>query len=103
MEKHPGQQDGKEAAENESIKLIPQPTDDPTDPLNWSTAKKLSTLFIVTLAGFIGLAQTVAANSGYFVQAGLYGKTAVQLSYGVSVFLSFHNFFPFPFVLGGEE
>ena len=65
------------------INLIPQPSTSPADPLNWSTIKKLSTLFIVTLAGFIGLAQTVAANSGYFIQAKLYGKTAVQLSYGV--------------------
>lgn len=70
--------------QNEGIKLIPQPTNDPADPLNWSTPKKLLTLFIVTLAGFIGLTQTVAANSGYFVQAELYGKTAVQLSYGTS-------------------
>ena len=70
---------------NKGIKLIPQPTNDPADPLNWSSAKKLLTLFIVTLAGFIGLAQTVAANSGYFVQAELYGKTPVQLSYGVGV------------------
>ncbi|KAL8947192.1 MAG: hypothetical protein Q9222_006500 [Ikaeria aurantiellina] len=66
------------------ITLIPPPTEDPRDPLNWSLGKKLTTLFIVTLAGFVGLAQTVATNSGYFIQAKLYHKSAVQLSYGTS-------------------
>ena len=67
----------------DGIILSPQPSDDPADPLNWSMTRKFTTLCIITLAGFIGLAQTVAANSGYFVQARLYDKSAVQVSYGV--------------------
>lgn len=72
------------------ITLYPQPSDDPADPLNWSMTKKLLTLCIVTLAGFIGLTQTLAANSGFFVQAELYGKTAVELSYGVRLCSPWH-------------
>ena len=71
------------------IILIPNPTASPSDPLNWPVYKKLLTLTIVTLAGFIGLAQTVALNSGYFIQAKLYEKTPVQLSYGVRNSLHF--------------
>ena len=67
----------------DGIALYPQPSDDPADPLNWSLTSKIFTLFIVALAGGIGAAQVLALNSGYFIQAELYGKTAVQLSYGV--------------------
>ena len=66
------------------IVLIPQPTDDPHDPLNWSPRRKLLILFIVTAAAFSGYAQTVANQSGYFRQADVYGTTAVRLSYSVS-------------------
>jgi len=34
--------------------LIPQPTADPNDPLNWSWRKKHMMLFIVSLTGFLG-------------------------------------------------
>ena len=33
--------------------LIPQPSDDPNDPLNWSTTKKHVILFIVSLCAFL--------------------------------------------------
>lgn len=33
--------------------LIPQPSDDPNDPLNWSPARKHVILFIVSLAAFL--------------------------------------------------
>ena len=66
------------------IVLIPQPTDDPLDPLNWSRKKKLLTLFIVSTAAFAGYAQNVANQSGYFRQAEVYETTAVRLTYSVS-------------------
>lgn len=34
--------------------LIPQPSDDPQDPLNWSTWKKTMILYIVALTAFTG-------------------------------------------------
>lgn len=33
--------------------LIPQPSDDPQDPLNWSTVKKHIILFIISFAAFL--------------------------------------------------
>ena len=71
---------------SDGVALFPQPSDDPADPLNWSLTRKLMSLFIVALAGGIGTAQVLASNSGYFVQAKLYEKTAVELSYGVMLF-----------------
>lgn len=68
----------------DGVLLVPQPTDDPSDPLNWSLWKKVATLFIVSLASFIGIAQALANQSGFISQAKLYGKTPVELSYSVS-------------------
>ena len=34
--------------------LIPQPSEDPNDPLNWSSFKKHMILFIVALSAFLG-------------------------------------------------
>ena len=34
--------------------LIPQPSDDPEDPLNWSTWKKTMILYIIALTAFTG-------------------------------------------------
>ena len=95
------------------IALVPQPTDDPHDPLvcgsergkhspfpttgvykitdlylsllkNWSTAKKSTTFCIVCLASFAGIIQALANTSGFFAQAELYHKTPVDISYSVS-------------------
>ncbi|EXJ71091.1 uncharacterized protein A1O5_06084 [Cladophialophora psammophila CBS 110553] len=64
--------------------LVPQPTDDPHDPLNWSASKKGVTLMLVSLVSFSTSLQAVANNSGFFVQAEVYHKTAIQLSYSAS-------------------
>lgn len=66
------------------IVLVPQPSDDPADPLNWPMWRKVVVLSIVSLASFIGIAQSLANQSGFFVQGAVYHKTAVQLSYSVS-------------------
>lgn len=34
-------------------RLIPQPSDDPNDPLNWSRVKKHAILFVVAAAAFL--------------------------------------------------
>ncbi|KAG7427763.1 Efflux pump rdc3 [Fusarium oxysporum f. sp. raphani] len=67
------------------VTLVPQPSDDPRDPLNWSTWKKTVTLAIVTLAAFAGVLQSLANASGFAQQAALYHKTSVQQSYSLSV------------------
>ncbi|OQU96072.1 hypothetical protein CLAIMM_02208 [Cladophialophora immunda] len=64
--------------------LVPQPTDDPQDPLNWPRSKKVVTLALVSLVSFSTSLQAVANNSGFFVQGEIYHKTAIQLSYSAS-------------------
>lgn len=66
------------------IILVPQPSNDPSDPLNWPMSKKLMTLFIISLASFIGIGQALANQAGFPIQAKLYGKTPLQVSYSVS-------------------
>ncbi|KIW19389.1 hypothetical protein PV08_03684 [Exophiala spinifera] len=66
------------------IALVPQPTDDPEDPLNWSTARKSTTLAILCLASFAGIVQALANSAGFFVQAELYHKSPVDVSYSLS-------------------
>lgn len=64
--------------------LVPHPSEDPADPLNWPMSKKIFTLTLVSVSAFIGIAQALANQSGFFVQAGLYNKTPVEMSYSVS-------------------
>jgi hypothetical protein len=93
-----------------TVVLVPQPTDDPQDPLvglslefpyltqragnyhncrtdewtqNWSQSRKYSILAIICLAGFSGLASSLANQLGFEPQAELYGKTLTEISYTV--------------------
>lgn len=68
----------------EGIILVPQPSSDPADPLNWPMWRKIVILAIVSLSGFIGIAAATANQGGLFFQAELYHKTPVETSYGVS-------------------
>jgi hypothetical protein len=43
----------KTASDGKTV-LIPQPSDDPQDPLNWPTWKKTMVLYIVSLTAFTG-------------------------------------------------
>lgn len=45
-------QDVKTAADGHTV-LIPQPTTDPNDPLNWSPMKKHLTLFVISVVSFM--------------------------------------------------
>lgn len=69
------------------VVLVPRPSDDPADPLNWSMTKKVLILALVSLSSFIGVAQALANQSGFFVQASLYHKSPMQMSYSVGYLL----------------
>lgn len=45
--------EGVRYAEDGHTRLIPQPSDDPNDPLNWSWRKKHIILFVVAAAAFL--------------------------------------------------
>lgn len=64
--------------------LIPKPSSDPQDPLNWPLSKKLLTLGIVSFASCIGLAQQLANQAGFVPQAILYHVSPIKVSYSVS-------------------
>jgi hypothetical protein len=64
--------------------LIPQPSEDPRDPLNWSMTKKIATLAIVSFASCINLAQSIANQASFVPQAALYHVQPVEVSYSVS-------------------
>lgn len=92
----------------DNVVLIPQPSDDPKDPLvspcihventlhsfprltcftfkNWPQSKKYTILAILSLTAFSGLASSLANQLGLEAQAELYGKTLTELSYTVGL------------------
>ncbi len=64
----------------EGIFLVPQPTSDPADPLNWPTWRKIVILATVSLAAFIAVVEATANQTGFVYQAKLYHKTPVEIS-----------------------
>ena len=66
------------------VKLVPQPTDDAQDPLNWPLRKKALTLGIVSFASFVSIVQAICHQSDFSVQGKTYGKTPTEMSYTVS-------------------
>lgn len=83
------------------IVLVPQPSDDPNDPLvtlasttgyyhvlipfqNWSQRKKYAILATLCMASFAGLALSLANQLAFGAQAKTYHKSLTQVSYTVS-------------------
>lgn len=63
------------------LPLVPQPSDDPNDPLNWSQSKKMAILTIMSTLAFFGSFALAVMNPAY-AQVGLaLDRTAVQASY----------------------
>lgn len=60
---------------------MPQPSDDPNDPLNWSWAKKHIILFIVALAAFGGDFGSGAGIPCVIPQAAEWGMSPVRVNY----------------------
>ncbi|KAL2014532.1 hypothetical protein VTN00DRAFT_2057 [Thermoascus crustaceus] len=67
-----------------NIVLVPQPSDDPRDPLNWSQGKKCGILSILCLAAFSGMASALANQLGFGAQAKTYRKELGELAYTIS-------------------
>ncbi|RKU48547.1 hypothetical protein DL546_007440 [Coniochaeta pulveracea] len=63
------------------IILIPQPSDDPRDPLNWTFAKKARIVAVLFLAMFVGFSAPFCGQLNLAQQAALYHKTVVQITY----------------------
>ncbi|KAJ7800777.1 MFS general substrate transporter [Mycena olivaceomarginata] len=63
------------------LPLIPQPSDDPEDPLNWSRGQKYIIVCIASLVAFMGGFALASSNPAY-AQIGLaLGVSAIEASY----------------------
>ncbi|KAG8170048.1 hypothetical protein KVR01_000793 [Diaporthe batatas] len=66
---------------DDGIVLIPRPSDDAEDPLNWSFSRKSVNLAILFLGLFVGFAAPFCGQLNLLQQAALYHKTTVQITY----------------------
>ncbi|KAJ7463674.1 MFS general substrate transporter [Mycena latifolia] len=67
--------------DHKGLPLIPQPSDDPEDPLNWSRGQKYIIVVIVSLVAFFGLFAISTTNPAYAQIALALDVTVVQASY----------------------
>jgi len=73
-----------EKPQHDGIVLIPKPSDDPRDPLNWPFRKKCIIVGVLSTAMFAGYAAPFCGQLNLTQQAKLYHKTPVQITYFVS-------------------
>ena len=78
------------------LPLVPQPSNDPYDPLNWPTAQKLLILIIICVWSFMGTLNMIAVAPGFFaiskdfnsdINIATYLVGAPLLAYGVASLL----------------
>jgi hypothetical protein len=67
----------------DGIVLIPQPLDDPGDPLNWPFRRKCIIIATLSIAMFAGYAAPFCGQLNLTQQAILYHKTVVEITYFV--------------------
>ncbi|KZV68354.1 MFS general substrate transporter [Peniophora sp. CONT] len=60
--------------------LWPQPTDDPEDPLNWTTRRKTLQMIIITLAAIVPDFQSAAGIPALFPLAAQFGTTTGEIN-----------------------
>ncbi|KAK3191879.1 hypothetical protein K4F52_001922 [Lecanicillium sp. MT-2017a] len=68
-----------EKTDGKDFILIPQPSDDPEDPLNWPMRKKLVIFACVCLAGFAGQMSPNSNQLTFILQIPTYHKTQADL------------------------
>jgi hypothetical protein len=73
---------GSEKAQDRIV-LIPQPLEDPRDPLNWPFRKKCIIIATLSIAVFAGYAAPFCGQLNLTQQAKLYHKTVVEITYFV--------------------
>ncbi|KAF7344265.1 MFS general substrate transporter [Mycena venus] len=67
--------------DHKGLPLIPQPSDDPEDPLNWSRAQKYLIVCIASLVAFFGTFSHATANPAYAQIGVALGVSAIDASY----------------------
>ncbi|KAF2235273.1 polyamine transporter [Viridothelium virens] len=79
---------GHPASSPSTLLLIPQPSSNPEDPLNWTTFRKYRLLALVCLASFAGNVAALSGQFAYPVQSKTYKVTILESSYSVSAAIS---------------
>ena len=65
--------------------LIPQPTDDPNDPLNWSSFKKHMILAIISMAAFLGDFQGGVGIPTILLQGAEWNRLPNEINYALNL------------------
>lgn len=68
---------------SDKVVLIPQPSDDPRDPLNWPMWRKVLATLPLCITVFTGYSTAFNGQVQIAQQAKLYGKTTVEITYFV--------------------
>lgn len=99
---HRGAARGVKLAADGHTRLIPQPSDDPNDPLNWSWIKKHTILFVVAAAAFLPDYGSATGAVTLQLQAEYVSLIFLFLSF-LLLFSSLFLFFPLFKTMGEEK
>ncbi|KAF8519538.1 MFS general substrate transporter [Gautieria morchelliformis] len=77
------------------LPLIPQPSDDPADPLNWPLKLKILVLVQVSFLAALGTLNTSIINPAYVPMAKDLGVSTIVASYQTSVVIALNGIGPF--------
>ncbi|KAH8922967.1 MFS general substrate transporter [Atractiella rhizophila] len=67
------------------LPLIPQPTNDPADPLNWTQARKWTILTLVSVMAFASAFNLAVGNPAFVLIGQAFGVSTIEASYPATV------------------
>ncbi|KAJ5638168.1 MFS general substrate transporter [Penicillium lividum] len=88
----------KSGADNPRAHLVPRPSEDEGDPLNWPMGLKILILSQVCWLAFLGTWNTAAINSAYSLLAEDLGISEVQASYQTTIVIALNGVGPFMWI-----
>lgn len=74
--------------------LVPQPSGNPDDPLNWSPTLKLLVALQVSWLAFLGPMASAVANPAFVLLGAAFDITPVEASYSLTVYICFAGIGP---------
>jgi len=72
------------STQEKAVTLIPRPSDDPRDPLNWPMSKKVGLTGVLCLAVFAGFTAPLAGQLNVKSQSVLYKQSTTHIAWQVS-------------------
>jgi MFS family permease len=86
--------DAQPKVDKHGFALLPQPSDFPNDPLNWSPALKLAVVLQVSWLAFLGPMAAAVANPAFVVIGRAFSITTVEASYSLTMYICFAGIGP---------